>query len=88
MTKVAEIRVGNAEVALGLPRHGGGYYEDAITAGEGERFEENGVDQREDSGVDADAEGERADDGCREPGVLANHAEGVAEILEHRMVRR
>ena len=36
----------------------------------------------------AAGEGERADDGRREPRLLANHAERVAEILEHRKVKR
>ena len=42
---------------------------------------EHRVDQREDGGVRADAERERADDDSGEAGVPAQRAQGVAQVL-------
>ena len=48
-----------------------------------QRLQEEGADDGEDAGVDADAEGEREDRDGGEPGLLANAAECLAEIVEH-----
>src|SRR5205807_2210243 len=49
------------------------------------RFEQRRVDQREDHSVEADPERERYHDGSREPAVGGNHAQGEAEILNHKV---
>jgi hypothetical protein len=49
---------------------------------DGEIAEQKSVDEGEDSGVCADAEGEREDGGRGEGGALSEDAEGVAEGLE------
>ena len=48
--------------------------QDAIGSGERQRAEKNGVDEAEDGGVPADAEGEGQDHGHRESGRSAQQA--------------
>jgi hypothetical protein len=50
----------------------------------GQRLQEEGADNGEDAGVDADAEGEGQDGDGGETGLLADAAECLAEIVEHR----
>ena len=54
---------------------------EAIGAGVGHRAEENGVDEAEDGGVGADADGQREDGESGKGGAATQLAEGVAEIL-------
>ncbi len=67
--------------------------DEAIGVCEGERAEDDGVDDAEDGRVGADAEGESEDGDESEAGIFAEGAEGVAEILgeiveERRRLRR
>ena len=50
---------------------------------EGESADEDRVDQREDRGIHADAEGEREHCGGGEPPVLEDGADGRAQVLKH-----
>ena len=54
---------------------------DALGLGIGERFQEDGVDDGEDSGVGSDAEGDSGDGGQGEGRARNEHAERVAEVL-------
>ena len=56
---------------------------EAIGVAIGEGIDEDGVDDGEDGGGGADAEGEREDGGGGEGGAFAEFAEGVAEVGEH-----
>ena len=56
--------------------------DEAVGLVEGERAEHGGVDDGEDGGVGADAEGEDEDGADGEGGVVAEGAEGLAEVLE------
>src|SRR5207302_8287824 len=46
---------------------------------------EQGVDDREDGGIGADADREREDGDGGEPGAPAQRAHGIAEVSEHRV---
>ena len=59
--------------------------DEAVGSVEGERAEHGGVDEGEDGGVGADAEGEDEDGADGEGGVMAERAEGLAEVLEMRL---
>jgi hypothetical protein len=50
---------------------------------DGERPQEERVDEAEDDGVDADAQGERADGGQREAGRLHELAQRITNVLQH-----
>lgn len=78
-----EVGVGHAAGVAGLSGNLGGYGDDAIAAGDWDRFEKDGVNEGEDGGVDADAEGEGDDDGEGIPRVRGEHAEGEAKIGWH-----
>jgi hypothetical protein len=56
---------------------------DAVGVAVGVRVDEDGVDDGEDGGGGADAEGEREDGGEGECGAFAEFAEGVAEVGVH-----
>ena len=47
-----------------------------------ERPKQDGVDDREDGGVGADAEGERYDGDGSEAGVFEEHAGAVTEVMQ------
>jgi hypothetical protein len=53
-----------------------------------QRPKENCINQAEDGGVGADAEGEREDGGGSKARRFAQHAEGEAEVLEKRVEER
>src|SRR3982751_1051726 len=52
-----------------------------VRLGDGQRAEQNGVDDAEDRAVDADAEGEREQRDQREAGSLPEAPHGVADVL-------
>jgi hypothetical protein len=63
--------------------------DEAIRAGIGQRAEQDGLDDREDRGVGADAERERQQRGDRKARLAAEQATRVAKVIEdHRAVRR
>ncbi len=56
--------------------------EELFGVGVWKRLEKNSVDDTEDCGVGADAEGEREDRDRGEAGIFAQHAEGETKILK------
>src|ERR1700730_12151071 len=50
-----------------------------------QRLEKQGVHHAEDGGVRADADREREHDHAGQREVLAEYAEGVAEVLQHQL---
>ena len=56
----------------------------AIRIGKRDRLQQDGVDDREDGGVGADAERQRGHGGQGEARALAEHAERVPEIFQKR----
>jgi len=56
---------------------------EAVWLGERQGTVEQGVDDREDGGIGADADREREDSHGGEPGAAGELAERVAEVLEH-----
>ena len=50
----------------------------------GQRLEENGVDDAENCGIRADAEGQREDGYEGEGGIFLQHAEGEFQVLKER----
>ena len=62
--------------------------DDAVGFGEGKGFEEDGVDDAEDGGVGADAEGEGEDGDCGEGGVFPELAERVFQVGPHKSLCR
>src|SRR4029077_2893444 len=56
--------------------------DELLRIGIGQRIEEHAVDDGEDGGVGADAEGKSEDRDEGEPGILAQRARAVAQILE------
>ena len=56
---------------------------EALGFPDGERFQQNGVQDAEQSGVGADAERERGHRHGREAGVLAQPADRVTDVLDH-----
>ena len=59
--------------------------DEAVRVGIGKRAEEHVVDEGEDGGGGADAEGQRQDDGEGEAGCIAQLANGIAQILEQSL---
>jgi hypothetical protein len=49
-----------------------------------ERFEQNGVDDRENSGVASDSEGQRQNSGDSKHGVLADQSTGMQKIAPQK----
>ena len=79
LAEVVELEAGEGR-AVGVAEAG---IEDgeAVGVGVGERAQENGVDEAEDGGVGADADGQGKDGEGGEGGAATQLAEGVAEIL-------
>ena len=78
---VGEIGIRDAHAAPALADIGFRKSHDAIGALERESFEEHGVDQREDRGIGADAQGQRNYHDSGEGSVLCQHAESEAHVL-------
>ncbi len=88
---IGERVVGGAEVVVGVGGVGGsgeaaggvggGDPGEAVGLGEGERAEEDSVDEAEDDDVGGDAEGEDKDRDGAEGAVAAKGAEAVADVL-------
>lgn len=74
----AGVLVGGREI---LMRDG----DEAFACGDGNRFEQNGIHQREDGGVDADPECDGDDYGEGTPPMGAQHAQGETNIFGHRI---
>jgi len=81
-TELSDLRPGVSGLALGALRLDQTNDCEAICVAVRVRVDEDGVDDREDGGGGADAEGEREDGGGGEGGAFAEFAEGVAEVGE------
>lgn len=80
---VEKIRDGDAGVGQAQQRVGVVNIDEALGAGPGVGLEEDGVDDGEDGGVGADAQGQRGHGHGGEAGGLEERAEGEAEVRKH-----
>ena len=77
---VLEIHIRNAGEIHSFLRLGFEHDDELIGRGVGQWLEQNGVDDAEDGGVRADAEGEGENRNRGEAGILAHHAERVTRV--------
>jgi len=66
-------------------------HDDAARIGIGERLEQHGIDNGEDSGVDSNAECESGERGESESGIVGEHAQRVLYVvpqIAHRAPRQ
>ena len=78
---VEDVEVG---AVVGLVADGGVDGDEARRVGEGQRLQQHAVDDAEDRGVGADAEGQHHDDQRAEARRLEEEPECLAEVSEHR----
>ena len=78
---VAEVGIGDVEVAPGVGEAVGRDVHDALGVLERQAAEEDGVDEREDGRVDADSQGQRGHHDRGKSRLAAQHAEAVLHVL-------
>ena len=83
---VAEVEIVGQRQRLirGRFRHHREHLNQLLRIAHRQRPEENGVDQREDGGVGADAEGQRQHDDQRECSIPDRQSDGPAYVLQHQ----
>jgi hypothetical protein len=81
--KLEEVGIRHAEPAIGLREILSADRHEPRATGHGHRFEQHGIHERKHRRVDADAEGQRDDDGEGEQWMRSKHPQGETEVGLH-----